>query len=251
MSTLSFSLTVAESLYNSDEQFPVNFADLWVWCGYSNKRNAADKLKNSFDLGVDFIAQRVVNTTEQGFQAGRPSDEYYLTIDCSKMFAMMARTEKGKEVRKYFLQCEQALKERARTAGLLISAEPELDAAKAIAEIHQNVEYISPRIAQRLIDARLNRLDREQGNLALPPSESPLLGAVEIAEDLGYKPESNHWSSLGRCVAKAYRDAGLGEPAKEKRICNGRMTEMKVYPSNEPIVREAIHQFYRLRIKSA
>lgn len=128
---------------------------------------------------------------------------------------------------------------------------PALAASREIAEIFQNLDGISPRLAQRLTDIRMNQLERDLGFAALPPCESPLLGAVEIAEDLGYKPDSNHWSALGRCVAKAYRQAGLGEPAKEKRMLHGRMTSLMLYTSNEPVVVEAIHSFYRLKIKSA
>lgn len=250
MSSLSFSLVIAESLYNSEDCFPVDFDLAWEWLGYSAKDKAKRSLLNSgFERGIDFELTMSGELRPQGGLSNK--EQIKLTAECLKNWAMMSGTEKGKEVRRYFLDCEKAAKEAFKKIKQLQPTEPELDAAKAIAEIHSNVEYISPRIAQRLIDARLNRLDREQGNLAFPPAQSPLLGATEIAEDLGYKPDSSHWSSLGRFVAIAYRESGLGEPLKEKRICNGRMTDMKVYPSNEPIVREAIHQFYRLRIKSA
>jgi hypothetical protein len=38
---------------------------------------------------------------------GKPRDGYMLTVDCFKAFCMMAGTEKGKEVRKYYLRIEK------------------------------------------------------------------------------------------------------------------------------------------------
>lgn len=46
---------------------------------------------------------------------GRPSEQLYLTVDCFKQLCMMANTEKGREVRKYFLECERKLKDVLRS----------------------------------------------------------------------------------------------------------------------------------------
>jgi len=40
---------------------------------------------------------------------GRPSKEYALTIDCAKEISMIQRTEKGKQARQYFIECEKQL----------------------------------------------------------------------------------------------------------------------------------------------
>lgn len=49
---------------------------------------------------------------QQGESGGKPRSEYYLTIDAGKHIAMMSQTEKGFEVRDYFIECER----RALTA---------------------------------------------------------------------------------------------------------------------------------------
>jgi anti-repressor protein len=43
---------------------------------------------------------------------GRPSKEYVLTIDTAKEISMIQRSNKGKEARRYFLECEKLLKQK-------------------------------------------------------------------------------------------------------------------------------------------
>lgn len=42
---------------------------------------------------------------------GRPKKTYWLTLDMAKELSMIEKTDKGREARKYFLQCEKAAKE--------------------------------------------------------------------------------------------------------------------------------------------
>lgn len=98
------------SFIQSKDQFPVNFDDAWRWVGYSTKGNAKTALESSgFIEGLDF---RFFMNAHKKSGRGRPSEEILLTVDCFKSFAMMAGTERGKEVRAYFLRCEAELKKR-------------------------------------------------------------------------------------------------------------------------------------------
>lgn len=42
---------------------------------------------------------------------GRPTTEYHLTLDMAKELAMVERNEQGRAARRYFIECEKALKQ--------------------------------------------------------------------------------------------------------------------------------------------
>ena len=59
--------------------------------------------KYDFSFGSDF------HSFSEDSEKGRPSVEYYLTIEMAKELAMVERTAKGKEARQYFIECEKRL----------------------------------------------------------------------------------------------------------------------------------------------
>jgi phage anti-repressor protein len=98
------------SLIESNKQFPIDFDDAWVWIGYKRKDNAKSSLLSAgFIDGIDF---EISLNNQENSKVGRPSENIRLTLECFKSFCMMAGTSKGREVRKYFLDCEQELKRR-------------------------------------------------------------------------------------------------------------------------------------------
>ena len=63
--------------------------------------------KYGFVENVDFLI--ILSKTPNG---GRPSQEYYITLDMAKQLAMVENNEKGMQVRKYFIECEKQLHEQ-------------------------------------------------------------------------------------------------------------------------------------------
>lgn len=112
----TFDLTIAQSLHDSNDRFPVDLDDAWVWIGYAQKKNSlAALLSNEFDEGIDFKAFAETKASE----SGQNLSKYFLSVDCFKTLAMLARTKFGKQIRRYFLQCEKLAKESAQTIAAL------------------------------------------------------------------------------------------------------------------------------------
>jgi hypothetical protein len=86
MTNLTFSQELAMTLYNCEEQFPVDFDDAWVWLGYNKKQQAKEKLVRNFEKGLDFevFTQMSVKSMQQDSQpsGGRPKEVIKLTVDC-------------------------------------------------------------------------------------------------------------------------------------------------------------------------
>jgi phage anti-repressor protein len=100
-------------MFGSDKgDFPIDFDDVWRWLDYSRKNNALRALIDELDVNADYI-QGVLLNKEGKATGGRPSDKYYLSVDGFKVFCMAAGTQRGKEVRRYFVEVEKAYKELA------------------------------------------------------------------------------------------------------------------------------------------
>ena len=70
-------------------------------------------LKNRIEQ-YDFVENQdfvVFHKKGENPQGGRPSNDYYITLDMAKELAMVERNEKGKQARQYFIECERKLRE--------------------------------------------------------------------------------------------------------------------------------------------
>lgn len=90
----------------SESPFPIDFEQAWQWIGYTRKDNAKRVLDENFETELDF------SSLMRKSPMGRPTELIKLSLDCFKQLAMMAGTEKGQEVRRYFINCETELKRR-------------------------------------------------------------------------------------------------------------------------------------------
>jgi anti-repressor protein len=63
--------------------------------------------KFGFTEGQDYLVDKFVNNP----QGGRPTLDYHLTIDMAKELAMVENNDKGREVRRYFIEAERRAKE--------------------------------------------------------------------------------------------------------------------------------------------
>ena len=106
----------------------------------------------------DFIDnQDFIGFTEKSVkpQGGRPSQEYHITLDMAKELSMVERNEKGKQARKYFIECEKKLLTQQPT----IPTDPFL----LIAHFAQQAHLMQQK--QLEMDTRLIKVEQTQQRL--------------------------------------------------------------------------------------
>ena len=87
-----------------------------------------------FELGIDFMRiDGEVNPTN-----GLPTVDFAITIEMAKELSMVSKTEKGKQARKYFIQCEKKLKAVSQDQYKELS--PELQAIFTLDKKQQAIE---------------------------------------------------------------------------------------------------------------
>ena len=147
--TLTFNIELAQQLVESKDTFPVDLDLAWGWLGYSKKDKALDTLKSYFVEGEDFVFHR----SGEWSQGGRSRNLYLLTVNCLKEFGMIARTSQGKEIRKYFLECEKIAKQKT------ISNTPQtyIEALKALVASEEAKEQL--KLQNSILENQVNELE--------------------------------------------------------------------------------------------
>ena len=113
--------------YHPTNDFPINLANVFKMIGFANKGNAMKTIKSNFIKDEDYKV--VIFRTEKNQKAGRSEHEtllfhaekqkktdetrgghnkedIMLNVDTFKNLCMLAKTDKGKEIRKYYVKLE-------------------------------------------------------------------------------------------------------------------------------------------------
>ena len=96
----------------------------------------------------DYIGCKFFNTL-----ANQELDDYALTLDCAKEISMLQRSEKGKQARQYFIQCEKQLRNVHKAlspkelALLVIQAEEEKERLQNENQhLNQTIQLQAPKV---------------------------------------------------------------------------------------------------------
>ncbi|OGT89734.1 MAG: hypothetical protein A2286_10525 [Gammaproteobacteria bacterium RIFOXYA12_FULL_61_12] len=100
----------------------VNARDLWTFV--ESKQQFADWIKNriekySFTQDVDFIVHKIMNQRNQVV-----SCDYFLSLDTAKELSMVENNSKGRQIRRYFIECERRVKQAQELDPIKILSDP-------------------------------------------------------------------------------------------------------------------------------
>ncbi len=105
-------IEIHQKTINDSVNQTINARDLWEYLG--SKRDfstwiKAKVVKGDFVEDVDYLLHKIVEQVpHQGGSRKREIIEYHITLNAAKHISMMENSEKGKEVRQYFIKVEEA-----------------------------------------------------------------------------------------------------------------------------------------------
>ena len=106
-------ISLTQSTINGEFQQTVNARELHGFLG--TKTKFADWIKNRIEQ-YDFVENQdfvlASENSEASLHGGHNRLDYFLSLDMAKELAMVERTDKGKQARQYFIECERKLRER-------------------------------------------------------------------------------------------------------------------------------------------
>ena len=99
--------------------------------------------KYEFVENQDFV---VFHKKMENPQGGRPSQEYYITLDMAKELSMVERNDKGRQARKYFIECEKKLKEQTVPLTFAEALRAYADEVEAHERTQQQLAIAEPKV---------------------------------------------------------------------------------------------------------
>lgn len=134
-----------------------------------------------------------VTVAQKGVGGKFDSIDYHLTLDAAKHFGMLSGTDKGFEVREYFLECERRVK-----APTPIAALTPAEMLLAMAQQHVDNERRVTVVESRVLAIEDKMVAREKFQTAL-----------EFAISLGLETDKSSLRELGVAASKISRQRGI------------------------------------------
>lgn len=89
-------------------EFVIDFDSIWTWIGLSRKNNAKRLLISRMEEDVDYKIL-LLGKEHPDLRGGHNKETILLSANGFKSFCLLANTEKGKEIRKYFIKVEKVV----------------------------------------------------------------------------------------------------------------------------------------------
>jgi phage anti-repressor protein len=95
--------------YHPTNDYPINLENIFKMIGFANKGNAMKTIKSNFTKDEDyktllFPMEKQKHTDET--RGGHNKENIMLNVDTFKNLCMLAKTDRGKQIRKYYVKLE-------------------------------------------------------------------------------------------------------------------------------------------------
>lgn len=146
------------------------------------------QLQYGFDENKDYVGCKVFNTL-----ANQELQDYAMALSMAKEVSMIQRSEKGKQARRYFIACEERLKE---SKSISQSRPSSVTPTKVRAGIEW-VKGVSEMLNLNDV-SKLSLLEKVATPLGLPlpdyvPSKGVMKSATDLLNEKGYKVSRNQF----------------------------------------------------------
>lgn len=218
-----FNKELAIALLNSVDDYPVDFDEGWRWLGYATKQKAEKKLKQNFEEGSDYTLNQMVKRVEGNNGGGSTRyNQIMLTVDCFKSLGMMAGTEQGKLIRKYFIECEKVAKQKKPDA----LTELEILARTVTRMAEQERRALEQQKQLEQAETRLTAIEAEQGRYMSPGGNKYTVLGFALKQGLEISTATA--GQKGKKAASLCRDKGI----EIERIYDPRFGRVGLYPES-------------------
>ncbi|WP_375643787.1 MULTISPECIES: antA/AntB antirepressor family protein [unclassified Bartonella] len=106
-------IPISEQIIDQETVQTVNARDLHTFLKVTSRFNdwIINRIKEYGFLENKDFASFTKNLVKP--KGGRPSTEYHITLDMAKELSMVERNEKGRQARRYFIECEKKLRNQS------------------------------------------------------------------------------------------------------------------------------------------
>ena len=197
-------VAIAKTWIQRDEQFPIEFDEIWERAGYQHRKHAARAFKlamRNFNLveGLDFTPLKGEST------GGRPSQSWKMTIGAAKRFLASAQTEEGYAIIDALVKAEEELQSiKADTHSLVASIVDD--------RLNAMIPVMIERVTSGVLLSVLPQLNRSQPQglsmrELVAKSRTLVLWHDSVQQDYGYTPVQAS-RSFGKIIKNAAKHAG-------------------------------------------
>jgi phage anti-repressor protein len=183
--------------YHPTNDFPINLANVFKMIGFANKGNAMKTIKSNFIKDEDYKTSLLPK--EKSSWGGSGSEQIMLNVDTFKNLCMLAKTDKGKEIRKYYVKLEniynKIIKEEIEENKLLLEQEKE-NTTKLIEEKEKELKE-----KETLLEKQSQKLTKLTRVISHKIGESIYIFECKYLEETIYK--------IGRTKNANKRESGL------------------------------------------